>query len=1031
VSLSAALRPLRRALRRRRAVSSLAGAAGLVLLAWPLALAFAPVNAWALALARVLPLVGAAGLVVYLGWVFAETADDLALVRMLGPPSLRSTSALLTAVELERLLAFPAPPFSPVLARAHIAQTARGALPDLERSVRDQPARGWILLLAGGAVAAGSLALAPGLLLGGLRALSHGSSAVGAETTASADPITLDLQLTYIFPAYMGLTPRVVSSSNGAISAPPGTEVQLQTRADREVGQAFVVVDGQSRALSVAGGRDLKGSMIISRPGSYHFRFANSAGQVLIDGPPIPIAVEPDLPPRVSIYSPGESEEVEPRAIETIRYGADDDYGLSHLDLVFRIGGSKADQRRPLPLQPGGVRHVLADYSWDLGALSLGAGDQVSYWLEATDNDTVSGPNVARSKHHLIRAFSEAEHHRAALERVERLWKALVDQLADTLEAPEVQKPQEADFQAGATLEDHAFELSRKISETARELRRDTSSPAEIHRALANVAAGLHAQSQVLSDARLALLRWTRSGTPDSPGRRRFDAALKSEVEELEKDAIYLEKLLDHRRIEDLQALAKDLSARRRDLAKLLEQFQRAPDEATRAAIQTNISRLKERMGELLRRMGELSRNIQDQHLNLDAAKEMDKSGSLISSLDKVQDLINQGKADEAMKALQALGDKMDDMEAGLGKAKGGFAGREDPELSKSFSKFTRDLQDVAEGEKSLAAKTKAVRDADRDELTKNLAAKGEDFANRLRARVSESRAILRELPVEPTPTRFSFGSDLAELAARARESLDSLDRALAGRDFSAADEAANQAVSSTQQLAGALRDDVERPRSAFDSLSRGPQATEKAAQSANQALAPLTGVKRELDGLFPHAGDSLTPQQQSDLNHLAGEQGALRAKQEEVRREMDELGSKAPIFSQKLKESLRSAGTEMEGAESSLSTRDPAKAVAQESAAADRLEQVRKGLQGGKSGAGGGSPLLLPSDDGSEGGSEDPGDEGEEGERQREEPVEIPAPGRDQVPAEYRKEIMDAMKQSAPSRYKDQVKEYYEEIVK
>ena len=34
-------------------------------------------------------------------------------------------------------------------------------------------------------------------------------------------------------------------------------------------------------------------------------------------------------------------------------------------------------------------------------------------------------------------------------------------------------------------------------------------------------------------------------------------------------------------------------------------------------------------------------------------------------------------------------------------------------------------------------------------------------------------------------------------------------------------------------------------------------------------------------------------------------------------------------------------------------------------------------------------------------------------------------------MPEEYRKDILDAMKQGAPEKYKDQVKRYYEEIVK
>ena len=46
-------------------------------------------------------------------------------------------------------------------------------------------------------------------------------------------------------------------------------------------------------------------------------------------------------------------------------------------------------------------------------------------------------------------------------------------------------------------------------------------------------------------------------------------------------------------------------------------------------------------------------------------------------------------------------------------------------------------------------------------------------------------------------------------------------------------------------------------------------------------------------------------------------------------------------------------------------------------------------------------------------------------------EKVEIPDDDPSRAPRELRKDVMDAMKQGAPERYKEQVKRYYEELVK
>ena len=42
-----------------------------------------------------------------------------------------------------------------------------------------------------------------------------------------------------------------------------------------------------------------------------------------------------------------------------------------------------------------------------------------------------------------------------------------------------------------------------------------------------------------------------------------------------------------------------------------------------------------------------------------------------------------------------------------------------------------------------------------------------------------------------------------------------------------------------------------------------------------------------------------------------------------------------------------------------------------------------------------------------------------------------VPGADQYQVPAEFRRDILDAMKQRPPASFEDQVKHYYQEIVK
>jgi hypothetical protein len=113
------------------------------------------------------------------------------------------------------------------------------------------------------------------------------------------------------------------------------------------------------------------------------------------------------------------------------------------------------------------------------------------------------------------------------------------------------------------------------------------------------------------------------------------------------------------------------------------------------------------------------------------------------------------------------------------------------------------------------------------------------------------------------------------------------------------------------------------------------------------------------------------------------------------------------------------------------MQARNPTGASAEERAALDQIEQLKRGL-GGKpngqqpGGQGVPNPWMTPGQSMPQWGEED----GPTGPSSQDK-VEIPGADKFQVPEEYRKDILDAMKQSAPEKYKDQVKRYYEEIVK
>jgi hypothetical protein len=97
-----------------------------------------------------------------------------------------------------------------------------------------------------------------------------------------------------------------------------------------------------------------------------------------------------------------------------------------------------------------------------------------------------------------------------------------------------------------------------------------------------------------------------------------------------------------------------------------------------------------------------------------------------------------------------------------------------------------------------------------------------------------------------------------------------------------------------------------------------------------------------------------------------------------------------------------------MERAEGELGRGDPRDAVGEEQQALDKLGKMKEQLEGQR----------RPRDQMAGG-------------RMDKEPVKIPGADEYRAPREFRQDLLEAMKRAAPQQYKEQVKKYYEELVK
>jgi hypothetical protein len=383
--------------------------------------------------------------------------------------------------------------------------------------------------------------------------------------------------------------------------------------------------------------------------------------------------------------------------------------------------------------------------------------------------------------------------------------------------------------------------------------------------------------------------------------------------------------------------------------------------------------------------------------------------------MDDVERLMREGKTDEALAKLQELGQQMDQMLGNLDKAGDEFGSQQYPELAEKFGKFMKDLQDTVSEQQKVAEETRQLRDGARNRNRDQLAERGKRMKEELQRQVDQVQKDLHDFNPE------QLNSRAARPLEEAQAELENLKNALKVNDFDLAAESAQRAEEASRQLSML----AEQQRQ-LDEMFGNPPEVRKQSQELAQRLqkdAKQVGdVSRKLESLFPPPGSQMTQQERQQMQQLAQQQQSLEQKAGTLRQQMQEMEQMAPLFGQEAGEKMDQIGQRMGEAAQRMQGKDASRGYGEQQAALEGLrqfqQQMKESQQGGK---GGGLPLPMGMGGRrQEGNGRDPRDK-----------VEIPDEDAFQAPKEFRKDLLDAMKQGAPEKYQEQVKRYYEELVK
>lgn len=697
-----------------------------------------------------------------------------------------------------------------------------------------------------------------------------------------ARPFGLE-NLTYTVnpPSYTGRKPR--SSSGLRVLAMPGSQVKFKGQASGELGQALLIVNDEITPLSLSG-REFSGEFDITGTEDISLTLTDRVGTEIHQD--INVDIQFDEVPLVEVFLPGKDTDVNRSMILTLGTHVLDDFGLGRVRLVYE--GSSQGR---VALNGGrGRKEDTIFYRWDLSSLDLLPGEEITYYIEARDNDVVSGPKSGRSRVYRLRfpdideMFSEVtehgEHTAGGLRELSDRQGELSEELfriEQKLRAEQALSSQEQERLR--ELIEKETDLLSAIDSLAEETRKLLESLEQGMISDPETLAKLASLSQMLSDLmppelrqKLSELSRTLGENPDQ-----LDEVLRNAGElnvdlsqQLEQAMSVLERFMQEQRLSELAEKALTLAEMEKNLIQQADELSSAEAAARQHEIEQGLKEIAEEASELASELAEqdIAQQLREmvQHMegeNTDLSQDVERSIA--------QGNMNKSSARRLERNLRNAGSSMNQLASNL-------VSKRTRQLEQEMANLARELLILSEEQEKLLSKVGEMDDME------------------LAARVTElERALEREKEslFRLASQSFNVPRDAVHsLSEASRSQLRFKESLIAGQRGSARTEARSAQTEVDRAVSVLL--------SAFARMS-GLQSTsstglEQLMQSLSSMSLAQLQLNQQLGGLLPLpiSASQLSEGQRQALSELISQQAALRQELEQLAR----AGGQEPGFS-------------------------------------------------------------------------------------------------------------------------------------
>jgi hypothetical protein len=850
-------------------------------------------------------------------------------------------------------------------------------------------------------------------------------------------PAVGQLTLRYLFPDYTGLPPRI-QEGGGDIQALPGTQVQLTMQANVPLRKGRLRFEnGHELPLSIAE-QSLRGEILVMEEGAYRIEVEDTHGLTNPQPPRYTVQLLSDLAPTVQLQQPEDGMEVDETTVLDIRYEAEDDFGLQDAALVY-FGADAVEQRISLHRGRFAHRQVENRFSWDMHQWPLPDGDTVQFYIEVYDNDTILGPKRGVSQTLTLHVRDREQEHQALEQLQDEMADTLLDLLADHLELAEQVSalrqsdgstpPNQTALQQAQERQQQAMERAEQVNEQLQEaLAKVQQDPYSTYETFADMQA-LQRNMAHLQDALLPQLRQnmqTLSPESTSPAQLgQTEQALEEVIQELERLASLAENVANAEKLNDLMHLSNKMMEQQNQLLSALDNL---PQDFSGGEIPPDLQKMLDALNALMQDLAnaiaQLPQSMPDEFLNQQL--ETLPLTDMMQQLDAIRQKLAEGDiegakqlAAELMKTLSSLVASMQNM---LQQARGGSMNA----MAQQLQESSDTLSQLVQRQEAIVQDTQGVDQEALRQLNQAQQRAFEVLQPQLERDLSELTKMAWDLSQRARP-HAELGPSFQRAYQELLQHLQALQKSLEAHDLP---QATQDLEAAQQQFAGMQR-----------RAERAEAADALIPQRATQALERLQAMRRQLDSLPQERQAMLTPPQREQLGELGEQQGTVREDTENLQQAFDNLLPLMPFLPPEMGKNLREAVPFMQQAEGELAGRRSQQALPPEQDALERLRSAQNSLQQAMQQMaqrgqmmGMSMPMLrqagrLPMPNMMPQPQVDEQQMGVAGASVRN--FQLPDKEAYKVPRMFREDIMEALKEGYPARYKELIEQYYRNIVR